>query len=575
MKKKFLSCCIALTLILGSVPATLLAEDSQSSLAYTVEREDDGEYIYHHFSLRGALPAAAGREAKMVAVPAGTTVYDDQTVKALDQTTAAADGNYTFAFTLAEAGDYMVEIRFNGLDDKQRLQVSIKEKSFYTDIIAHFNEANASASTLAGYVDTYSADLGLYTEFFDRMSAAGKTGVGERLKKHSGTFRIDNINRIYNEEHILAFLQYQSAPSDIMELIAFYEEGYFNLGSQKEAENIYSSFLTLPAVARNAAISKWTGKPYSSFEEVRDTFNEAVILGAFSSMSNAKLHPVLKENNDYIKLKNYETLTELQVDSILNAMRKNSGKINSIASFRSEYEKAYSALMNEVGKPTASPSGGGGTGAANPSGPNTSIGTGGSTTAGKPDTVVPGQGEFTDLVSVPWAVESIHSLFELGIINGKEKGIFAPNDNITREEFAKIIVSAFHLMDENAKCSFTDLTEEDWSYPYVASAKKHEMVKGYEDGRFGKADPVTRQDMAVIIYRAMVNLKLVEGLDSVKTGGLFVDQNAIAPYALNSVIMLKNISLVSGNDQQEFQPESNATRAEVAVLMNRVLNYKN
>ena len=130
-------------------------------------------------------------------------------------------------------------------------------------------------------------------------------------------------------------------------------------------------------------------------------------------------------------------------------------------------------------------------------------------------------------------------------------------------------------MDENAKCSFTDLTEEDWSYPYVASAKKHEMVKGYEDGRFGKADPVTRQDMAVIIYRAMVNLKLVEGLDSVKTEGLFVDQNAIAPYALNSVIMLKNISLVSGNDQQEFQPESNATRAEVAVLMNRVLNYKN
>ena len=57
VKKKFLSCCIALTLILGSVPATLLAEDSQSSLAYTVEREDDGEYIYHHFSLRGSLPA--------------------------------------------------------------------------------------------------------------------------------------------------------------------------------------------------------------------------------------------------------------------------------------------------------------------------------------------------------------------------------------------------------------------------------------------------------------------------------------------------------------------------------------
>ncbi len=64
VKKKFLSCCIALTLILGSVPVTLLAEDSQSSLAYTVEREDDGEYIYHHFSLRGALPGAGGQGSK-------------------------------------------------------------------------------------------------------------------------------------------------------------------------------------------------------------------------------------------------------------------------------------------------------------------------------------------------------------------------------------------------------------------------------------------------------------------------------------------------------------------------------
>lgn len=573
MKKKFLSCCIALTLILGSVPTTLLAEESQGSLAYTVEREDDGEYIYHHFSLRGIQPAAAGREAKLIVVPEGTTVYNDQTVKSLDQTAVAADGSFAFTFTLAEAGSYTAEIQFNGLEEKLQQHLSIEGKDFYDDIIAHFNEAGVTAPKLAEYVNTYSEDLGLYTGFFNRMTSAGKNGTGERLKKHVGSFRIDNINRIYNEEYLLAFLQYQTSLSDILELTAFYEDGYFELGNQESAAHIHASFLDFPVTVQNTVVSKWTGKEYVSFSAAREAFNEAVILGAFSGMANAKLHAVLKENNDYAKLKNYENLKDdLQVNSILNEMRKNSSKINSIETFRSEYEKAYNASMNNS---STAPSGNGGSGVSQPSGTGTSIGVGGSTGSNKPNTVIPGQGEFTDLESVPWAKESINALFELGILNGKEKGIFAPNDNITREEFAKILVSAFHLMDENAKCDFTDLKESDWSYPYVASAKKNEMVKGYEDGRFGKTDPVTRQDMAVMIYRAMVNLKLVQGIDSVVTQNLFADQDAIAPYALNSVIMLKNISLLSGNDQKEFQPVSNATRAEVAVLMNRVLNYKN
>lgn len=577
MKKKFLACCTLLALLLGSAPVTLLAEDSQNALAYTVEREEDGEFIYHHFSLRGTLPAAAGREAKLIAVPEGTTVFNDQTVKALDQAAVAADGSFAFTFTLVEGGTYTVEIRFNGLEEKLQQQLSIEGKEFYDGIIAHFNEAGVTASKLAEYVVNYSEELGLYTGFFNRMSAAGKTGAGERLKKHAGSFRMDNINQIYNEEYLLAFLRYQTSLSDILEITAFYEDGYFELGKQENAVRIHASFLDLPAAAQNAVVSKWTGKDYASFPAAREAFNEAVILGAFSSLSNAKLHAVLKENNDYAGLKNYENLKDdLQINSILNEMRKNSGKINSIETFRSEYEKAYNASINGTKDPSGKPSGGNGnTGASRPSGTGTSVGVSGSTGVSKPDTVVPGQGEFTDLDSVPWAREAIHELFEMGILNGKEKGIFAPNDNITREEFAKILVSAFHLMDENAKCSFTDLRETDWSYPYVASAKKNEMVKGYEDGRFGKADPVTRQDMAVMIYRAMVNLKLVQGLDSVTTQDLFADQDAIAPYALNSVIMLKNISLLSGNDQREFQPVSNATRAEVAVLMNRVLNYKN
>ncbi len=565
MKKRFMACLILLALLLGSLPTTLLAADSEP--VYTVEREEVEGLVYHHITMMGSLPAAAGKEAKMVAVKKGTTVYDDQTVKALDQTTVTADGTYTFQFTLTEAGEYTVTVQFNGLETPQGTSIEVKEQSFYKSIIDYFNDPNVTSEQLAGYVETYGGDLGLYTGFFEDLSGTEQIGVGTRLKAHVGSFRIDNISQLFNEAQILAFLQYKTTPADIKELVNFYENSYFKLGSQDEAKNIYTSFLGMAENVQNAVIAKWTGKSYKNFQEVRDNFNEAVLLSAFSNLTNAKVYAFLKENNDFLQLENLDTLEDLQVDSILNQMHQHSNKITSVETFCSQFEEAYEDVQSG-----SSSSGDNTGGVSNPIGSGISISTGNATSPVPPQMLASGQGTFTDLDSVPWAKDAIMALFNKGIINGKATGIFAPEDPITREEFAKIIVAAFDLLDENAKCDFTDLSETDWSYPYVASAKKHEMVKGYDDGSFGKSDAILRQDMAVIIYRAMVTLKLAESLDSVKTEGLFTDQALIAPYALNSVIMLNNLSLLKGNERQEFQPQHNATRAEVAVLMDRVLN---
>ena len=109
----------------------------------------------------------------------------------------------------------------------------------------------------------------------------------------------------------------------------------------------------------------------------------------------------------------------------------------------------------------------------------------------------------------PWAKESILALVDQDIINGYSDGTFRGDNNVTREEFIKMMVTAFDVYDAGATCAFSDVEEGAWYYPYVASAAESGLAYGKEDGTFGCGENITRQDMAVIVYRASVNAGIV------------------------------------------------------------------
>ncbi|MDY5627974.1 MAG: S-layer homology domain-containing protein, partial [Clostridia bacterium] len=77
---------------------------------------------------------------------------------------------------------------------------------------------------------------------------------------------------------------------------------------------------------------------------------------------------------------------------------------------------------------------------------------------------------FKDIETVEWAKESILALAKAGIIDGKTKDMFFPNDFITREEFVKILVNALDIYDSDAECEFADVSADKWFYKYVATA---------------------------------------------------------------------------------------------------------
>ncbi len=101
-----------------------------------------------------------------------------------------------------------------------------------------------------------------------------------------------------------------------------------------------------------------------------------------------------------------------------------------------------------------------------------------------------------------WALEAVERATQKGFIAGSE-GKFNPKDNITRVEFTKIIVSVLGL-DINADkvINFTDVEEDKWFYPYINAAYKAGIIKG-SNGEFNPDENITREQMAAIIVRAL------------------------------------------------------------------------
>ncbi len=169
---------------------------------------------------------------------------------------------------------------------------------------------------------------------------------------------------------------------------------------------------------------------------------------------------------------------------------------------------------------------------------------------------------FTDCET--WGKQYIEALYARGIINGKAVGQFMPEQTITREEFVKLIVEMFDLLDTTAVSSFTDVNADAWYAPYVASAEKHGIISGVSDTEFGVGASIKRQDMAKIISTILTK----QGL-SVQTADVssLSDYETIADYAKEHVLAICGLGIVSGDENRCFNPEKFATRQEAAKMI--------
>lgn len=175
-----------------------------------------------------------------------------------------------------------------------------------------------------------------------------------------------------------------------------------------------------------------------------------------------------------------------------------------------------------------------------------------------------------DFVDMPndWSTAALENAVANGLLAGSD-GRIAPNDNLTRAQMATIVVRAFGATAEADISGFSDVTPDAWYHPYVSKAVAMGAFNGEAD-KFNPDNSITRQEAFVVLSRAFglaVNEKVNAAvLDS------FSDAAKVADWAKTDVAAIIASGYVGGSNGM-LNPEANITRAEFAVVMDRLIKY--
>ncbi|MGG3504012.1 Ig-like domain-containing protein [Paenibacillus lautus] len=170
---------------------------------------------------------------------------------------------------------------------------------------------------------------------------------------------------------------------------------------------------------------------------------------------------------------------------------------------------------------------------------------------------------FTD-ISGHWAEVSIKEAVRERIVTGYPDETFKPGDTVTRAEFSVMLMNSLKSTDAGAELIFTDTAWiGDWAKKAVSQAVQAGIIRGYQDGSFRPNAKMTRAEMAAMIANALE----LSTKDIPTTS--FSDDKAIPAWAKSSVEALKELGIVKGISEGDFNPSAQTTRAEaVIVLMN-------
>lgn len=172
---------------------------------------------------------------------------------------------------------------------------------------------------------------------------------------------------------------------------------------------------------------------------------------------------------------------------------------------------------------------------------------------------------FTDTAQYTWAADAIKILEDKEIANGK--ATYRPGEAITRGDFAMFLVRTLGL-NENMllynRDTFADVDDKAEYAKWLHIGKVHGLINGVGDNKYMPEAQITRQDLMTIIARG---LNLTEKADL----SVYSDKDLIADYAADSVAAMVKAGLIQGNADGTLNPLGNATRAEAAVIMQRIM----
>ena len=171
---------------------------------------------------------------------------------------------------------------------------------------------------------------------------------------------------------------------------------------------------------------------------------------------------------------------------------------------------------------------------------------------------------FSDVAADDWFAASAVYVRDNGIMNGTSATTFNPGGTTSRGQITAILYRAAGSPAVSGGSAFQDVADTAYYADATVWASANGIVTGYADGTFGPDDPITRQQLAAILWR-------YAGSPAASVGADFADESAIASYASTAVDWARDTGVITGRDGNLFDPNGRATRAQAAVILHRYL----
>lgn len=171
-------------------------------------------------------------------------------------------------------------------------------------------------------------------------------------------------------------------------------------------------------------------------------------------------------------------------------------------------------------------------------------------------------------ISGHWAESEIQALYDRKLARGYPDGSYRPDRPVTRAEFVALLVRSLGLEGQYS-AAFEDIKKH-WAGDAIRIALAHGIIDGYSSRAFGPDDPITREQMAVMLANATQLVSLSSGVSGTNVAS-FNDQGSISAWAKQHVSNVVENELMNGYPGGRFLPRGLATRAEVAAVIHRFI----
>lgn len=502
-----------------------------------------------------------------------TDIINSGMLAAYAQYITDENGVYTAEFSLADSssGDYTILLS-NSQNDKTEKKVfyfasAQSKQDFINEIRETVTKAGASSADLALKlkIESVSDDtaklFGIDGEsIIFTVNSSGLSAVLFELLKNAED--ISEMTPASFVEQLNLAAQLRSVTEGSVNITDYKEE----FGLDEDFFSTYTDKISRSESRKSSFDSFFRDKDIYSVKSAQEMFCEGICISILSNPEGWSSYTSLIEaHGAYMKARglNLDGYMALSNPSVVTDSL--AAGYTSVESFISDVNKAVSkAAFSGTSNPL--PSGGGGGGAGGGTGSTKR----GNTSAAaivnsivSPPVTASEISVFEDISSVPWAEESIKELAARGIINGTGKNRFEPDGNVLREQFVKMAVLSFGISTDGAENTFTDVEDGQWYSSYIPAAVKAGIINGVGDGRFGTGQNVTRQDAAVILYRAA----RLSGMEFTADENTFADDGEIADYARDAVYALKAAAVINGQGDNAFCPNEVCSRAQAAKMI--------